>query len=256
MKLDFKARDWHNWISVILLLPMLLVGMTAIFIAHNNALGLNDIEVTGAVRWLPGYGTQAMKAAGMEVRSSLLLADGSRWVGTKSGLYRIAEGKAVAIAELGDTEVRDIITAPWGVVVAAKSGIWVQMRESWHRMLDGDAWNASLAPDGSVTVVLKDYGLATSRDGHIWQAESATLQVLAALPANAVVAERITLGKLMTDLHTGKAFLGKSVEWVWIDLLGGIWVFLGFTGLWMWWKSQTKRRDAARARLMQEAPHG
>lgn len=89
-----------------------------------------------------------------------------------------------------------------------------------------------------------------------WQVESAVLQTLAALPADAVVEERITLGKLVMDLHTGKVMLGKSAEWVGIELLDGIWVFPGFTGLWMWWKSQTKRRDTARGRIKGDTSHG
>jgi uncharacterized iron-regulated membrane protein len=61
-------------------------------------------------------------------------------------------------------------------------------------------------------------------------------------PAHGAVEERVTLGKLMLDLHTGKAFFGKEAEWIWIDLLGGVWVFLGFTGIYLWWRTQTKRR--------------
>jgi hypothetical protein len=68
--------------------------------------------------------------------------------------------------------------------------------------------------------------------------------------------ERLTLGKLVTDLHTGKAFFGKEHEWIWIDILGAIWVFLGGTGLYLWWRSQTKRRDAARNRIAAEVKHG
>lgn len=75
-----------------------------------------------------------------------------------------------------------------------------------------------------------------------------------ASPAHEIARERITLGKLMLDLHTGRAFLGKEAEWIWIDLLGLVWVFLGGTGLYLWWHAQTRRRNVARKQF--EASHG
>lgn len=246
MQLNLKARDWHNWVSALLVVPMLLVGLTTIFLAHKKELGLNDIDLTRAAAWLPGYGEDATKTMRAEIRSSLLLPDGSRWIGTQAGLYRIDGNDAVAVAELGATQVRDIVAAPWGLVVAAKSGIWTHTVEGWRRAYKGDAWNAQLNPDGSVAVAVKDEGLVASRDGAAWRTDDAARQALAALPAGEAALERITLGKLMIDLHTGKAFLGKEAEWIWIDLLGFVWVFLGFTGLYLWWRSQTKRRDVAR----------
>ena len=254
MKLNLKARDWHNWVSVVLVVPMLLVGMTSLFIAHKQALKLNEIDLSGAVGWLPGYGRMA--APGMEIRASLALPDGNQWVGTQAGLYRIVDGQARVVEELGGTQVRDIVAAPWGIVAATQNGVWVLMQEGWRNAHKSDAWNASLNPDGSVAVAIKDQGLLVSHDGTKWQSAGEVRQTLAQLPAKMTVAERITLGKLVTDLHTGKAFFGKANVWIWIDILGIILTFLGGTGLWMWWKSQTKRRDAAHARLTQEALHG
>jgi hypothetical protein len=254
MQLNLKARDWHNWVSALLIVPMLLVGLTTIFLAHKKALGLNEIDLTPAVAWLPGYGEKAMAYKDMEIRSSLRLGDGSRWIGTQTGLYRLAGGEAVAVQELAGTQVRSIVAAPWGLVVAARNGIWTQGPAGWHRVHRGDAWHAALDPDGSVAVTLKDEGLVASRDGKAWQADDDARLALAALPAEARTAERITLGKLMLDLHTGKAFLGKEAEWIWIDLLGFVWVFLGGTGLYLWWRAQTKRRDVARKQF--ETLHG
>lgn len=256
MKLNLKARDWHNWVSVILVVPMLMVGLTSLFLAHKKALDLNDIDVTRIAGGLPGYGTVAMKHAGTELRASLALPDGSLWVGTQAGLYRIAAGQAHAVPELGDTQVRDLAAAPWGIVAATKNGIWVLGRDGWRKTHKGDAWNAALAPDGSVAVAIKDKGLLVSRDGTEWRPHAAAQRALDDLPTESLVDERISLGKLTMDLHTGKAFFGKEAEWLWIDLLGATWVFLGFTGLWLWWRSQIKRRDAARNRSAAEAGHG
>lgn len=240
LKITFKARDWHNWVSVVLLLPMLLVGFTSLFIAHKKSLALDEVDLSRYVAWLPGYASATAEKP--EVRASLVAADGRRWLAGKEGLHRIVDGRAEAVTELAGQQVRDLAAAPWGVVVAAKGGIWVELDGSWRKAHKGDAWNASLAPDGSVAVALRDKGLLVSRDGRRW----ATLPEVEALPPAPTAGERISLGKLVMDLHTGKAFFGKDAEWIWIDLLGSVWLFLGFTGLYLWWRTQTKRRDAAR----------
>jgi len=248
MKLTFKSRDWHNWMSVILAVPLLVIGLTSLFLAHKKELGLNDIDLTAAVAWLPGYRPATMKQAGPEVRASLAGADGREWIGTQNGLYVVADGRAQLVPELAGTQVRGLAQAPWGVVAATREGIWVERADGWRRAHKGDAWNASVRPDGSVAVAIKDMGLVTSRDGERWKPDPALAEALASLPRAEVPGERVSLAKLMIDLHTGKAFLGKEAEWIWIDLFGAVWVFLGFTGLYMWWRMQTKRRDAARNR--------
>lgn len=255
MQLNLKARDWHNWVSVILLLPMLIVGLSTLFLAHKKELGLEKIDLTPYVGWLPGYGAAKMHGSHTEIRSSLPLAAGGHLVGTQGGLFRVIDGRAEAVRELGGINVRDIAAAPWGIVVATKNGVWVESGKGWRKTVDSDAWNANALPDGSVVVAIKEGGLLASHDGRIWEAVPGIAAALEALPGGEV-RERITLGKLMTDLHTGKALFGKQMEWIWIYLLGVVWVFLGFTGLWLWWKSQTKRRDAARGRLETGVAHG
>ena len=53
MKLSFNSRKWHAWLSFTLALPILLVAVTAILIAHSQKLGFRDIKVDPS--WLPGY---------------------------------------------------------------------------------------------------------------------------------------------------------------------------------------------------------
>ncbi len=251
MKMNLKARDWHNWVSVILLLPMLLVGLTAVFLAHKKELGLNELDVTAYVSWLPGYGDGALARGAPEVRAFLLAPDGRTYVGTQGGLFVTTDGVAAAVAEFQGDHVRAIVAAPWGVVAVTRRGVWNRAAEdgSWLRVVKGDAWSASLSADGVLAVATKDRGVLSSANGQDWTADAAVRAATAALPSEELAGERVSLGKLMVDLHTGRAFLGKQGEWIWIDLLGAVWVFLGFTGLWLWWRSQTKRRDAAAKRV-------
>lgn len=216
-------------------------AFTAMFIAHKHELGLKEIDVTRAVNWLPGYSEAAMMEMKMDVRASLTTADGLQWLGTKGGLYRIVEGQARQVEELGGAEVRDLVAATFGLVVAAKNGVWLQDAEGWNKVLKGEAWNASLQPGGAVAVTLKDKGVLVSRDGRNWQADGAIKTALSTMPAGTMVAKPVTLGNLVLDLHTGKAFFGKEWEWIWIDLIGLAMAFLGGTGVYMWWRAEKRK---------------
>lgn len=256
MQINFKARDWHNWASAILAVPLLLVGLTAIFLAHKKELRLNDLNLTAYVAWLPGYGKKTMAEEHQDIRTSLQDREGRLWIGTQAGLYQIVGEQIEMVSEIGAEPVRDLVEAPWGLIAATKYGVWVWQGAHWQRSYKGDAWNANLHPDGAVAITVKDKGLLFSRDGTSWSAAPHIGQQMARLPAEEKPAEKITLGKLMMDLHTGKAFFGKTWEWVWIDILGVIWAFLGLTGMYLWWRTQTKRRDAARNKLPKALFHG
>lgn len=245
MAIKFNARSWHNWISFALVIPILIVSVTAVFIAHNKRLGLNAVDVTGVVGWLPGYGAAAMKREAAEVRASLTTADGAQWLGTRGGLYRFEAGIMQPVAALAGIEVRDLAAAPWGTIAATKNGIWIEQQGRWRLVHGGDAWSAGGGSDGMLTVAVKEQGLLTSRDGTTWRADTDIGRALAALPAAAMGPERITLNKLVMDLHTGKALLGKQAEWVWIDLVGLVMTFLGITGVYLWWRGERRKRELA-----------
>lgn len=247
MKLGFNPRHWHTWTSVVLAVPILIVALTAILIAHDHELGLKEIDVTRAVSWLPGYGKAEMKAYKMDVRASLTTAAGEQWLGTKGGLYQVNDGQARLVTDLGATEVRDLVATPFGLLVAAKNGVWLQNAGGWRKVQKGDAWNASLNPDGALAVTLKDQGVLTSLDGRSWARDESAGTALAAIPAENRMTKPVTLGNLVMDLHTGKAFFGKEWEWIWIDLVGLVMAFLTVTGVYMWWRGEKRKRDMTTA---------
>jgi hypothetical protein len=238
MKLNLKARSWHTWVSVILSLPIVVVALTAVFIAHKKALGTEEIRV--AAGWLPGYRVEEKKAPGIEARAALLTAGGRSFVGTQGGLFELSDGRLTQVEALGTTQVRALVEAPWGLVAATKSGIWVERDGAWMRTHQADAWSAVAQPDGRVIVGVKDKGLLASADGRRWQPDDRWMDALASLPQE-TAREPMTLGKLIMDLHTGKAFFGKDGEWIWIDLVGLAMSLLGLTGLWMWWRTQRRK---------------
>ncbi|PKO56370.1 MAG: hypothetical protein CVU25_10465, partial [Betaproteobacteria bacterium HGW-Betaproteobacteria-19] len=157
MKTTFDSRKWHIWVSLILALPILIVALTAVFIAHDKALGLKEIPV--AAGWLPGYGTEAAQKARLEPRASLISSAGEQYVGTNGGLYRIDQGRLVMVDAFAGVPVRALVEAPWGLVVATRNGLWVGRDGGWQRTHKGDAWNASLRAEGSLVVAaVKDHG--------------------------------------------------------------------------------------------------
>lgn len=237
MKLNLKSRSWHTWTSVILSLPILVVALTAVFIAHKKALGTDEIQVNA--EWLPGYATEARKAPTVEPRAVFTSGGGRTFIGTQSGLFELRDGGLAAVDALAGTQVRAFAEAPWGLVAATKHGIWVERRGEWTRAHKADAWSATTQPDGSVIAAVKDKGLLASSDGVKWRPEAMLMAALTELPG--APREPLSLGKLIMDLHTGKAFFGKDGEWIWIDLVGLAMSLLGLTGLWMWWRAEKRK---------------
>ncbi|HRP96840.1 MAG TPA: hypothetical protein PL143_11350 [Rhodocyclaceae bacterium] len=240
MKIGFDSRTWHFWISAILAVPILIVSATAVFIAHDKSLGLREIPV--AAGWLPGYVlTDGNEAHAIELRTALVAADGSTWLGVKGGLVRAEGGRSEVVETLAGEEVRGLAESPAGLLVATKKGIWLGTGEDWRRVLDGEGWSVGSAGGERLQAVLKDRGLLESTDGGLTWQPAAAMAALAALPEPPT--EELTLGKLVMDLHTGKAFLGKRAMWVWIDAIGLVMTFLSATGIYLWWRGLRRKQQ-------------
>lgn len=240
MKFNLRARSWHTWSSLIFALPLLIVGATAVFIAHKKSLGTDDIKLDA--RWLPGYQTTATKARSIEPRALLQTRDRQILVGTQDGLYRLNGERLEAVPALAEIPVRGLAEASFGHVAATRNGIWLEQSGVWNKVAKGDAWNASLLDDGRIAVAVRDKGFLTSSDGARWQVDPTLSAALAALPAE-LGDKPLTLNRLVLDLHSGIAFLGKGNEWMWIDLIGLTLCLLAMTGVYMWWRNE-KRKSA------------
>lgn len=245
-------RGWHTWFSIVLALPIALVSLTAIFIAHNKEWGLKEIPV--AAGWLPGYATAPLTEMAPEVRAVQRLADGREFVATKYGLFAAENGALVPVDAVGPYEIRDLAVAPDGSLYAAgRMGLWRLRNGAWDKLMPGEMWSVNLRPDGVVAVAVKERGLVVSGDGgQSWQADAALRDGLAQYAqANP---KPITLANLVMDLHTGKAFLGKAYEWLWIDIIGATMTFLCFSGLVIWWRARRQKLKALEATLPAMTP--
>lgn len=240
-----SLRGWHAWISVLLVVPVIIVSATAILIAHDKDLGTSRIAVE-----LPGAAVAG--AAAYELKSIQVLPDGTTLFGTKYGLFEAAPGTTPAsIAALGDTEVRGFLMAGDAVLAASKSGLWRRDAAEWQLLQSGDFFSLSAA-DGTIFAIGKSELYASTDSGRSFARSPLADQSFADYSGQHG-APPYTLNKLVMDLHTGKFFFGERGEWIWIDAVGGVMLFLSISGLVIWRRSE--KRKAAQARISTQPAH-
>lgn len=223
-----SMRNWHTWASVALGVPLLLVGLTTVFIAHEKSLGTKDIA-------LPLGNASADP---IEIRFSAQIGV-ERWVGTRNGVFRLEGERAVPVSGAPRDEIRALVAAGGAVLMAGRKALWRYENGKAVPIYKADCWQIAASVDG-YTAACKEIGLLASADGAHWQPRSVEFPIEANAPR-----EGVSLSKIIMDIHSGKLFFGKQYEWIWIDLLGLACVGLGMTGLTMWMRARRQRADAA-----------
>lgn len=238
--MNINWRHWHAWLSVILSMPLFIVGMTAILIAHHKALGLKELPF--AADWLSA--NQTLVAAELEVKAGLVTATGQWYLGTKNGLLMLQDGALQAVPALTGQEIRSLSANGPLLVAAGNRGAWLLQDGVWRQINRRPAHQVQLAVDGAIYLATLDNGLLFSRD---WGATWAPLpHIEAALrAAPPMPPESYDFNKLVMDLHTGKAIFGKHWEWLWIDSLGLLMLFLSMSGVYLWWQGQKRHSNLA-----------
>ena len=223
-----NMRNWHTWGSVALGVPLLLVGLTTFFIAHEKALDTRQIVV-------PLGGASEPD----EIRASARIGN-EQWLGTKQGVFRLDGDRASPVDGAPRDEIRDMVSAGSAVLLAGKKALWRYEDGKAAQVYKADCWQVAANGDG-YAAACKDAGLLASVDGKQWQPRSVQFpaQTGTAAPAGT------PLSRIIMDLHTGKIFFGKQYEWIWIDLLGLACVGLGISGLTMWMRARRQRASAA-----------
>ncbi|MFQ5582587.1 MAG: hypothetical protein ACE5F3_08200 [Mariprofundaceae bacterium] len=228
-------RKIHIWVGLGILLPVLIVSITAILLAHKKELGLEEIPLS--YPWLPGYVTTSQKHD-LEIKATLHVNNGLL-LGTKFGLYLWRDGTLTPIEAFNGKDIRSIVAWAGGVMVAAKQGVWAQVHGQWLQIYSGDAHGIAVDDSGWFYLAAHKKGLLFSDDGgRTWRAAETTNEKL--LKMRPAEPETIDLKKLIKDLHTGQAFVGRPSEWMWIDALSGLLVISSILGFYVWWR---KRRN-------------
>lgn len=236
LKPPMQWRWWHKWLGIVLLLPLLIVAVTAILLAHDRSLGLRSMTV--AADWLPGYGEAG---SGVEIRAAQRHGD-TDYVATRLGLFTLRDGQVEAVAALHGVELRDLAASGDRLYAAARNGVWAGSGQGeWRLLLKAEAWSVNVRTDGSLAAATRERGLLVSEDGGVtWRSEAGMARAIA--EQSGIDPGAVSLGRLILDLHTGKALLGKQYEWLWIDITGAAMVFLTISGFVMWWRARRQRQ--------------
>lgn len=247
MKTRYKIniQSWHIWSGIILSIPIFIVGVTAIFIAHEKALGLKKIPIHAS--WLPGYSTQSVKTECKEIKCVLTTQEGRQYVGTKYGLFVFDRETLYPILypieEIKGSDVKNIVECPNGVIVVTNKCVWFFDGTVWKKIFKGDVHNVSITRDGHVYLATAQSGLQVSLDGgRSWMPEEEITACLDSLPISGVE-QKIDFNKLLVDLHTGRALFGKQFSWLWIDIIGFVFVFLTVSGVYLWWRVEKQKAE-------------
>ncbi|MCE3235871.1 MAG: putative rane protein [Vampirovibrio sp.] len=249
MNIPIAIRNWHIKVGLIVAIPIVLAGMTAVLMAHNKDLGLRNISAAN-MAWLPGYRDakeSTSTAADLEIRTTLTTKDGRYLLGTRYGLYELRENRLFRIEALPAKEIRAIVESPNGLLCAGRGGVWQNNGKGWRRIFKGDAYTVENRSPQLIRIATREKGLQDSTDdGKHWTPVAALNRLPVNLPSN-LQQEELTMGRLALDLHTGRAFLGREWAWLWIDLAGLSLVLLAFSGVFLWSRHQSKPSHVRRA---------
>ncbi len=224
MKTVIGSRTLHNWIGIVLVVPLFIVGMSTFFMSHEKSLGNFVIAYTNDP---------------LELKDILHTPDGRLLLATKNGVYERHGDTWAVIDSLQGQDVRSLeILAGGQVLAAGKQGLWVEVDGgSWQQRHDADIQGLQVYLNNWYLVTKEQSILISHDQGGSWQPAASLTNSLSALN----VKRPLQLNKFMHDLHTGKALLGKHYEWIWADLLALVLVLLSLTGVYMWWKSQKRK---------------
>lgn len=249
MKIKLSSTSWHTWSGLILALPVFIVGITAVFIGHEQSLGTKGVMVN--VSWLPAYSAEGKAYYYAEelkdIKAFYQDGNGIQYLGTKAGLMTFDGIAITSVEDLQGKEVRSIAEKNGTLFIASKQGLWIKKQNNdWIQAHTGDVHGVFPKNDKNITISLGKYGALNSNDGgNTWSKFQGLENALAGVkPEQFVVKEAtssIPLKDLIMDMHTGKAFMGKNGMWIWIDVVGLAIVGLTGTGIVMWYLRRKKK---------------
>ena len=223
-----QSRKWHIWLGVVFAIPLLIVGVTTLFLAHEKSLNLDQYRVSSS--FFPGY--RGETTARNEIKSYFKDANGVEYFGYKMGLYAKKEGTISSMPFFDTYEVRGIATLDGHLLVGTRKALFIEQEGRFKEVLKKDIWDLSVR-DGVVSVVVNKDGLLSSRDLKTWK--------LLEIPSDVQALSHVTLKKLNLDLHTGRALLGEQAMWLWEDILACCLLFFVATGVYLWYPKKRKK---------------
>lgn len=224
-----QSRKWHMWLGVVFAIPLCVVALTTLFMAHDKAIPLEHLHVKTS--FFPGYEDEKYTKA--ELRAYLDDGKGTLYLGYKQGLQIIRKGEKEVVSFFANHDIRKLILFRDRVVVGSRNGLFIQENEGFFNALKEMIWDISIV-NNELFVVSKN-GLFHSKDLKEWEKITT--------PQTEMAVDTVSLKKLTMDLHTGKALFGENRMWIWQDILALCLLFFIFTGVYLWY---TKKRQKTR----------
>jgi len=239
-------NNWHTWVGVILSIPVIIVGFTAIYLSHKDffkkTFGDSDITYLSTDAYVMSY---------KDIKDIVSDNEKNTWLATKNGIYRVDKFDNYELVEaLPIDEYNQIFAFDNDLILfLGKEGLYAKSGEKYKKVLTGEFDKISLQADNTLLLKGKE-NILKSKDGLQWKNDENIAYLATVVPG---LVKQISkeenekskkISKLMKDLHTGK-FLGKEYKWIWGDLVGGACILLSFTGLFMWYKKSKNNRQIA-----------
>lgn len=232
-ELKKKLRDWHIWLGVFLSLPLVIVGITTIFLAVEQQLKLDKYYISSKI--FPGYWGEKNEKRN-EIKAFYKDSNGTEYYGHKYGLIVKNAQESKEIEFFDKHDIREINSFKGNLIVGAKEGLFLQENDTYKKVLKQEIWNLYL--ENEIVYIISKDGVFTCSSDFLKCEEIALKNEIKPMT-------EISLKKLNLDLHTGKALLGKF-DWIWQSLLGIAILFFVYSGFYLWYKKKFRKKDSSK----------
>lgn len=229
MKLKKWLRDWHIWLGVAFAIPLLIVGITTIVLAHQHTLKLENYYISS--KYFPGYWNENNETKN-EIKAFFKDSHGNEYFGYKYGLSVKTNNTYTKIDFFNRYEIRKINIYHNKLIVATKQGLFYEEDKSFKQLFKEEIWDMFLE-EKQVHIITK-VGLFTC-DNQFQACDKIELK------ESIEPLKEVSIKKLNFDLHTGKALFGKSFEWIWQDILALCILFFVVSGFYLWYKRKNNK---------------
>jgi hypothetical protein len=240
-------KKYHKWPGIIISLFALLFAFSGIILNHRNVISSVDISR----KWMPpGYQYKNWNLSGL--RSSLPIGKDSlliygnigAWMAT-DGLSYFHDYNSGFPVGIDKRKIYSIVKFKDHLVAGTHFGLYINTLKTneWQpfAMQKGEGRISDLSVKGDTLLVL-------TRDNLFFTTDLVHLQQLKLPPPNGYV-HKASLFLTLWELHSGELF--GFVGMLFVDLLGGVLIFLSLTGvlhfLFPKWISSLKRQKKAYA---------
>lgn len=234
-------RRWHRRLGAVFGLVAMLFAFTGVLLNHADTLGLNTRLV---------YHPALMQWYGIEVPEPVAFAVDDHWLSHWSGNQLYFGESEVTFCEPPMTgavawQQQIVVACGDGLVLLTQAGEFIERLGAIYRLpapITGLAGGQQLylkTPAGTYQADLEALSWTpVAIDPQAVAPSSLPSGIESVLRARVAGAE-LTLGRVLADIHSGR-ILGALGAWL-ADIAAVGMLFLGASGLWMWWRQRRHR---------------